>query len=336
VSDTIFCMRDVLGLDIGGANLKAAHTSGAALTWPFPLWRSPELLTEQLRALITALPAHELLAITMTGELCDCFASKAEGVRAILFAVEAASLAPVRVWTLRGAFVDLPTARAQPLASAAANWLALAALVGRRIEAKTALLLDCGSTTTDLVYLEEGVPRPRGHTDLERLRTGELVYTGLRRTPVCAVLGMDVAAEFFATMLDVYMVLGLVPEKADDVDTADRRPRTRANAHARLARLLCADADELSPAEVQDIARRARSRQVEHIGRAVERVLAGRSAPQKLILSGSGEVLGRQIAAHHPRLAPLPLVSLADHLGPGLSEAAAAYAVAVLAQAENG
>jgi len=36
------------------------------------------------------------------------------------------------------------------------------------------------------------------------MRTGELVYTGIRRTPICAVLNRDVAAELFATMLDAY------------------------------------------------------------------------------------------------------------------------------------
>ena len=33
--------RSVLGLDIGGANLKAAHTNGAARSRPFALWKNP-------------------------------------------------------------------------------------------------------------------------------------------------------------------------------------------------------------------------------------------------------------------------------------------------------
>ena len=39
----------VLGLDIGGANLKAAHTGGTVVTRPFELWRRPGELPDALR-----------------------------------------------------------------------------------------------------------------------------------------------------------------------------------------------------------------------------------------------------------------------------------------------
>jgi probable H4MPT-linked C1 transfer pathway protein len=325
-------MVAVLGLDIGGANLKAAHTKGDAVVRPFALWRAPELLAAELRTLLTVMPAHDVLAVTMTGELCDCFATKAEGVHVILQSLAEAANGPARVWTIRGRFVELETARADPREVAAANWLALAHLAARRAGPGAALLLDIGSTTTDIIYLDGGLPRPRGHCDLERLRTGELVYTGVRRTPVCAVLGMEVAAELFATMLDVQVVLGFWPECLADTDTADRRPVTHHHAQARLARLLCADTDELSSQEIHELAQRALQRQIEHISQALDRVLHDRPAPAQVILSGSGEVLGRQVCVRHPRLAQLPLVSLTQELGARRSEAAAAYAVAVLAQ----
>ena len=79
----------VLGLDVGGANLKAAHTAGPAVSRPFPLWKRPGDLADELRALVAPLPPFERLAVTMTGELCDCFATKREGVLHILTAVEA-------------------------------------------------------------------------------------------------------------------------------------------------------------------------------------------------------------------------------------------------------
>src|SRR5262245_11545287 len=105
-----------LGLDIGGANLKAAHMEGAASLLSFALWKNPRDLPRRLIDLIGSMPAHDLLSVTMTGELCDCFASKREGVRAILAAVEkAAQDRPIRVWTNQGYFVDLETARDNPL-----------------------------------------------------------------------------------------------------------------------------------------------------------------------------------------------------------------------------
>src|SRR6476646_123211 len=77
-----------LGLDIGGANLKAADGRGWARSMPFPLWREPANLTVVLRELVAAAPGFERVAVTMTGELCDCFRTKAEGVLHILAAVE--------------------------------------------------------------------------------------------------------------------------------------------------------------------------------------------------------------------------------------------------------
>jgi (4-(4-[2-(gamma-L-glutamylamino)ethyl]phenoxymethyl)furan-2-yl)methanamine synthase len=330
-------VASVVGLDIGGANLKAAHGAGITHTRPFPLWKQPLGLAGQLRDILAQMPSRDLLAMTMTGELCDCFASKREGVLAILGSVvDAADGTPVRVWTTRGKFVEPARVRDDPLPAAAANWLALAHLAGRFTEGEPSLLIDAGSTTTDLVYLEQGKPRPRFLTDRERMACGELVYTGVRRTPVCAVLGMGVAAEFFATMLDVYLVLGLLPEDAGDTDTADGRPATRPHARARLARMVCADAEDLAAGEIEALARRALDTQLGHVGCAIDRVLAG-VLPGRVILSGSGEALGRQVMAIHPTLAGLPVVSLAERLGPALSEAACAYAVAVLAaEALNG
>src|SRR5262249_15516610 len=117
--------HSVLGLDIGGANLKAAHTSGSTRFVPFALWKQPQRLTDELRQLIASMPRFERLAVTMTGELCDCYESKRQGVHAILDAVEAAAPdAVVSVWRNDGEFVDMPTARQTPLQVAAANWLA--------------------------------------------------------------------------------------------------------------------------------------------------------------------------------------------------------------------
>jgi probable H4MPT-linked C1 transfer pathway protein len=322
----------VLGLDIGGANLKAAHSTGIALTHPFPLWRQPEQLPAQLRALRGRMPPDELIAVTMTGELCDCYANRREGVLAILGStLEAAAGTPVRVWTIRGELVDAPQVRDDPLSAAAGNWLALAYLAARYTEGEPALLIDAGSTTTDLVMLEPGRPRPRAYTDRERMQSGELVYTGVRRTPVCAVLGMGFAAEFFATMLDAYLVLGLLPENAMDTATADGRPATRAHAHARLARLWCADAEDVSASAVDALARQAVDTQIAHVCHAVDRVIAGRPAPARVILSGSGGALGHALLSVHPALSGAAVVSLAQRLGPSLSEAACAFALALLA-----
>ncbi len=266
-------MSPVLGLDIGGANLKAAHTDGQALSVPFELWKSPALLPDVLRRLMHEMPPADVLAVTMTGELCDCFESKRQGVLAILDAVAAvAGQTPVRVWRNDGRFVDVAAGRAAPLHAASANWLALATFVGRYAPRGPALLLDIGSTTTDIIPLRDGRPVPQGRTDPERLRSSELVYTGVRRTPLCAVLGMYGAAELFATTLDANLILDAIPENAGDCRTADGRPATKAAAHARLARMLCADLDTCTADERRRMAERVLLRQVMALTFAIEAV----------------------------------------------------------------
>ncbi len=325
-------MTSILGLDIGGANLKAAHTTRVAHSRPFALWKHPERLAAELRSIRAAMPPHDRLAVTMTGELCDCFASKRDGVLAIVHSVaDAAAGIPVDVWTTGGVLVAAADVCRHPVPAAAANWLALAHLAARFTDGEPALLIDTGSTTTDIIYLTAGKPWPRALTDRERMASGELVYTGVRRTPVCAVLGMGVAAEWFATMLDVYLWLETWPENPYDLDTADGRPATRCHAQARLARLLCADAPEVPVAEIDALVIRASETQVDYVRAAVDRVLAGRAEPCRVILAGSGDIVGRRVCATHPRLRTVPFVALADQLGRALSDAACAYAVAVLA-----
>jgi len=328
---------DAIGLDIGGANLKAATSGGRALSRPFALWKHPERLPDELAAIAAELRPAGPVAVTMTGELCDCFETKRDGVRHILAAVGHVFLpARARVWSTAGRFLTLEEGAERPLQVAAANWHAEATYVGRFAPAGFALLIDTGSTTTDVIPLRDGRPAPRGRTDPERLRTGELIYTGVRRTPVCAVLGPTVMAELFATMLDVYVHLRELPEEPDNRDTADGRPITVRQAHGRLSRMLGGDPEITPEAETLALARSARRIQVATIARSVIRLCA-RDLPGTVAVSGSGEFLAR--AALHsvgwddetPRV-----VALSDVWGPDLSVAACAYAVAKLAEEANG
>jgi probable H4MPT-linked C1 transfer pathway protein len=327
----------VVGLDIGGANLKAAHTDGSARLQPFELWRRPGDLPDAISDLLRSMPKSDLLAVTMTGELCDCFENKRQGVLAILEAVKrAAHKIPVQVWTTTSSFKSLEEAKVEYLETAAANWLALAIYAGRLVPTESALLIDVGSTTTDIIPLLNGRPVPQGRTDPERLRCRELVYTGVQRTPVCALLGGDGAAEFFATTLDVYLLLGELSPDPNDRYTADGRPATVEAAHARLVRMICADSETCSLDVTRNLAREIKSRQLALLENAVAQVSASLpTPPQTTVISGSGEFLARQLRAGSVRDARAT-ISLAHRLGPALSSVACAYAVATLAQERFG
>ena len=194
-------IRDAIGLDIGGANIKVATASGRAVTRPFELWKHPDQLAVELSSLAADFPSYLPVAVTMTGELCDCFETKRDGVRHILAAVARSLSDSARCCLVdgMGRFLTVAEANASVLEIAAANWHALATFACRFTENAPALLIDIGSTTTDIIPLVNGKAAPKERTDTGRMRSGELVYTGASRTPICAVLSSGVAAELFAT-----------------------------------------------------------------------------------------------------------------------------------------
>ena len=94
-----------LALDIGGANIKAAHSSGSGESRPFAVWKHPDDLAGILARFAVRYEPIDRVAITMTAELCDCFATKREGVVRILEAVSSAfPTQPIAVWGSTASF----------------------------------------------------------------------------------------------------------------------------------------------------------------------------------------------------------------------------------------
>jgi probable H4MPT-linked C1 transfer pathway protein len=328
-----------LGLDIGGANLKAADGRGWARSVQFPLWRDPGGLASALGELIASAPAVDRVAVTMTGELCDSFRTKADGVRHILAASQqAADQRDVRVYLIDGRLVTVHEACESPHLAAASNWHALARFACRFVNCRAGLLIDIGSTTTDIVPLIDGQPGATGRIDTDRLLAGELVYTGVGRTPICAITNWlpwrnvrcPVAAEVFATAADAYVTLGLLPEAPTDASTADGRPLTKEFACERLARMICADATTFSQEDAHRAAAAVLEVQFAKWVAALGQVTASMpSRPETVVVSGLGESMAVRLA--NGALPAAKIASLAERLGRSVSLCAPAHAVAVLA-----
>ncbi len=329
-----------LALDIGGANLKAADGQGVAVSHPFPMWENPRQLTDALRAVISLVPKVDHIAATMTGELADCFTTKAEGVKFILNALQvAADGRHTRVYLTNGKLVSLQTGMRQPLLAASSNWHALASFAGRYVSEGSGLLIDVGSTTCDVIPLVDGVPVTIGKTDPNRMVNGELVYSGVQRSPVCAVTSLvpwrgrkcPLAQELFATMWDAYLMLGDLPEEPNATNTADHRPATKDAARDRLARSICADRETFSETDarlVADALAQAQLRKIASI--AVQLIARLQQPPHTVVISGRGEFLARRIVDELKLKGTV--VSLSRELGPELSRCAPAHALAVIAR----
>lgn len=341
----------LIGWDLGGAHLKAARLDvGGAVDRVFqvacPLWQGLDHLHAAIDAAITDLGPAPRHAITMTGEMADLFPSRDAGVLGLAAAMRRhLPGSALEFYAGERGFVAEAAVAAHTGAIASANWLASAALVAGRLPA--ALLVDIGSTTTDIIAVAGGRVRAVGRDDYQRLVSGELVYSGVVRTAVMSVtdavpFGGDrvpLMAEYFATMADAYRVLGELPDGADLHPTADGGPRDATASRRRLARMIGRDLDSAPEAAWRALALVLRAAQLERIWasavRQVER--AGLPADAPVVAAGVGRFLVRDLAQRLGR----PCVEFGELL-PGsaamrrrVADCAPAAAVALLAHARD-
>lgn len=330
--------RGYVALDVGGVNTKAARLAGSVLrtaTRPLEVWKDRAALVGTIAAALAAIGAghSDPVALTMTAELSDAFATKREGVGFVLDAATTAlgGRAPA-VLSVSGELIDVARARTRALEVASANWVATALLIAALHP--DALIIDVGSTTTDLIPIAGGRLAAVGRTDLERLMAGELVYTGALRTNVAALAGhvplhgelCPVASECFAISADVHLILGHIAPEEYLVATPDGRPATVELARRRLARLVCADLEQLDRREVDGIAAYLHAQQLRQIELAARRAAQRCSADAPVIALGAGAFLGRMIARRIGR----PLVEAPERWGDAGARVAPAAALAEL------
>ena len=186
-------------------------------------------------------------------------------------------------------------------------------------------------------------PRARGRAGAKRHRAapdrraglrGRAPHAGLRLATELPLRGIPtgLAAEIFASTLDVYLTLGDIEPNPGDLSTADGRPATVEAARDRLARMVGADRDGFSADDALAFAQAA--------DRVPDR------SPDDARPSGPA---GRRSAGPPPRSSPArasswpggwhgrviepdgPIVSLKEAWGAVASSAGCAYALVTLA-----
>ena len=323
--------RAIIGWDIGGAHVKAALVADGRLQavrqWPCPLWQGLHHLDAVLDDALdgwappaTAGRAHH--AVTMTGEMVDLFESRPQGV-ARLASHLGARLGPgMRIFGGDNWFADQEAGdHWQSLASA--NWAATARLAASRLGSAvdrtdgaaggdaaggctssgraTALLTDIGSTTTDFIPLSAGEVRARGRNDAQRLGSGELLYHGVIRTPLCVLSpriefrgkSFNVMNEWFATTADVYRLTGELDADHDQHPSADGGPKDAAGSCRRIARMIGHDSADAPRDDWIAFAHRWRSLQIDLLEAGLRRVSP---EPAMLVGAGCGGFLVRDLA----------------------------------------
>jgi probable H4MPT-linked C1 transfer pathway protein len=341
----------VIGWDIGGANTKAAFLrikDGSVEEFKtgieyFPVWKDPEKLGSvllKLKEKLSGTAKLDCMGLTMTAELSDAYQTKREGVNHILAcAAEAFAGVPIYVLDVDATLRPIESAKSEPLLVAAANWAATGWMVSQLI--KTCVIIDVGSTSTSIIPVVDGCIVAAGKTDLEKLMNGELVYTGSLRTNVAATVSSvplrngsaRVSSELFAQSGDVHLILGNITEKEYTTETADGRGKTRREALARLARVVCADIEMLTEQEIVQIARYVHNRQVEQVAEGLSQVYSRTKTftAEKipLVVTGIGKDFIAKTAAQKVRVDKV--IDLGKLMHNGVVTASPAVGVALMA-----
>lgn len=307
--------RQVVGWDIGGAHVKACLMRDGRVVdvaqWACPLWQGIEHLERVLQLAAGRWPQLRTAthAVTMTGEMTDLFGHREDGVRRIA-ATLAGGLAPATSEALRfyggeGLWCGAADAGAHWERVASANWLATASHAAHCLD--EGVLIDIGSTTTDLIAFRAGRVLGVSRSDVERLATGELVYHGVVRTPLCALgpriawrgAALNVMNEFFATTADVYRLTNELDPAHDLHPSADNAPKDLPATRRRLARMIGLDARDAAAEEWLAFAQAWRARQVDELGSQLRRVIDahGLSDAAVAVSAGCGDFLVADVVA---------------------------------------
>jgi probable H4MPT-linked C1 transfer pathway protein len=309
-------MISLVGWDIGGVNVKATclvmedekFRQSRVVSRPFEIWRNKSHLPEVLREVFNDCTREfpiQAMSVTMSAELSDVFATKREGVQFVLECVrDCFPDIESYVLNLSGDLTALKEACTSPLDFAATNWVASARWLSGRYP--DCLLVDVGSTTTDILPILGGKVCVEGKTDTERLSSGELVYTGFLRTNLAAIVqcvpvagrSCKVSSEYFAVSGDVHLILGYLEPQDYTCPAPDNRPATIECARSRLSRLVCADTEMLSLPQIEEMARYIHRQQVLQIRESLQQVISRLSELRRhpVVVFGAGAFLGEEAA----------------------------------------
>lgn len=336
-------MINCAGLDIGGANIKFASTTGQTKQVPFAFWKDKDRFAEVLLQLESLIDVDTFIAVTMTAELADCFEEKKAGVEFVVNAVESVfgnrqDRRPLYYRT-DGIMCAADLAIREFNLVSASNWHAIGWLAFLDSTENSGFVFDIGSTTTDIIPVRSGTPVVDEQDDLARLSNGQLFYGGIGRTPVCGLIdqvetvagSVSTANELFATARDVFTWLNEISADENDFDSADGRSNSRLHAGQRLARMLCSDLSSVDDSLVDSVAQQTRGNLVAGITKSLLRVLGEHpEIPLNFVTFGAGAWLAEEIVGQvfaNRDVESLPTVRSFSK-SPLVNQTAAALAVA--------
>ena len=282
----------IYGVDIGGFHVKITQLTRTSNNIKINSAFIPFRQREELIEILTSLTTEPGLAV-VTQTICGSrrhFSSVKEGTHNVIDMVgKICGEDKVRYPGLPCHLYTAEEAKKDYLKVAARNWVATSYLASPYLGLfEHGLVIDCGTTSTDIIPVIDSSPVTLGDNDqgYMRLRTNELLWSGLYFTLISQISntvtldGEEFRIKSSSRFLsfDIYVVLGLI--SAEDIAAKyynwlqEMRLVSYDSSIDKMLDLICADRDVLGVHDAQKIAAFLAEKQVENTENSIKKVLS--------------------------------------------------------------
>ena len=292
-----------LGIDIGGAHIKLIGLNKKrsvcfANYRKCYVWKGLDSLKKEFEYINNLNFDKKIICgITMTAELCDIFKSKKIGASQISNLCKILKYNFLFYSKQKNIFTKDVKGNYKNIISM--NWHAVARYFMRYY--KNLIIIDFGSTTTDFICIKDGIISNVGVDDLSRLSEGELIYTGVVRTPLFGIQNKinyknkvyHIIPELFSSTSDIYRVNNFINKNFDVDDEADHQGKSLTKSLIRISRSFAIDYNKKNNSLLLDLSKILIKRQIKTIEENIKILKEKKNYKKNVSIFFSG--IGRSI-----------------------------------------
>ena len=290
----------IIGWDIGGAHIKAAKIDFKKKKTETkqiysPIWKNTNNLKKSIKLIKKKLGKCNYHAITMSAELSDIFLERSDGVKYIIN-LSSKILGDKKIFFYsKKSFIRKEIALKNTSVLNSMNWHATANCISSFFP--NCILVDIGSTTTDIIPIKNQKIISKGSNDHQRLGSNELIYLGVLRSPIHAVeRKKNLIYENFANLSDVYRVLNKIPTKFNLLPTQDNKSKNKHDSARRIARIFGKDYKKVHFLKWKKIAFKIEKKQKEILKKNIIKIKNRNFSKEiPIVGAGAGEFLLKNI-----------------------------------------
>ena len=241
--------------------------------------------------------------ITITAESCDNFRDRKTGILKILKSCNTFILGQKLFYTNQDRYIDFDSAKNNPEILYSTNWMLTSKFVNK--SKNIHLIVDIGSTTTDLIY--KNIDVKENINDHLRLMNNSLLYLGVIRTPLPMLLNevsyfskyIPLINEVFSTTGDIFNLTNDINFEKLNYFGADKLQYSKENSYKRLARSIGLDFQKEMQNEIVKICYMVKKEFANIIYKKIKLLLGNELQDITISSIGEGSFLVEYLAREH-------------------------------------